>query len=691
VGALRWSETLAGWLSPQQTDFNQALLEGRRERATLNAKLALEIADLDEFVVSSSRRVKVLEGSVECAQLGGELTIPKGEFELLVPCSELFDQLHRRMRYRLDLAHENGRKLNLYGFKMIEHDRGSDMWSDSTTLFVRVHEGWDSQIAESRTRQRRTDGARADGEVLSEDSAEQAGEGGQASPAQGEETLVASGILFISPTAFLRQLTTFTGSPSDVLRFFALFAEGLVKTYAGRPNPHGRKSFPVDRPPEPWARADPEWQAVPGREDEDPPAKRYALTREIIPFAVDDLPFALNLHHIRRAEPRARDGSRGPVLLVPGSGVRAELYYGQPVGETLVDRLLQERYDVWVENWRSSIDLPTNSYTLDQAARFDHPQAIETVLAHTGAERLGAVVHCQGSISFLMAALAGYLPEGTVSNVVSSAISLFFKIPSATWLKQRTVLQVARRVGKGSDAQWGIRAPTPISRLIVEFARLTERPCGNGPCQVANYMYGSGWDVLLLHDNVDDEVHAWSARELGYTPFSLIEQVAESCRHGHIVRARGDHHAPPSYIEAEPQIKDTRFMFIAGTHNRMFDAEGQQRSAEYLRKFGLEADFVPLPGYGHLDTFWGRNSAEDVWPKILAGLQAPPRGALPPDVLGAPLGRERARRYGVLRPDRRSPRPLFTRPPVARRRPAAPGAGQRKRRTRARTPGASRG
>ena len=360
---------------------------------------------------------------------------------------------------------------------------------------------------------------------------------------------------------------------------------------------------------------------------------------------------------------------------MPGSGVRAEMYYGEPLRQTMVDFLLQAGYDVWVENWRASIDFPNNSYTLDQAARFDHPKAVEKVRDETRKAKLRAVVRCQGSISFLLAALAGYLPEDTVSHIVSSAISLFFEVPSKTWRKQRTVLQLARRIGRGADAQWGIRAPAPMGKLYALFARLTERPCGNGPCKMANYMYGAGWDVLALHANLDDQVHAWCARELGYTPFSLIQQVAESCRNGHIVPAEPrSESTPASYLDSAPEIKDTRFAFIGGTHNFMFQPRGQQRAAEFLREFGLAADFAPLEGYGHLDTFWGRDAAAQVFPIILEALEASGTGPIPGASRWTPLA-PRPKRASFLRRKPHKPPLKFSPPPLRIPAPPPPSGG----------------
>jgi hypothetical protein len=302
--------------------------------------------------------------------------------------------------------------------------------------------------------------------------------------------------------------------------------------------------------------------------------------------------------------------------------VRPEMFYGQPVGRTIVDFLLAHGFDVWLESWRASIDLPNNSYTLDQAAMFDHPRAVETVLRQTGEERLCAIVHCQGSVSFLMSAVAGFLPEHSVSHVVSSAISLFFQVPDRTWFKQRATLPIVNRSGVGGDAQWGIRAQTPAGAALSKISGLSRKRCGNRPCEISNFMYGAGPDVLLRHVQLDPRVHDWSSRELGYTPFSLTNQVAESCRFGHIVPSEPRHPSvPASYIASPPKLENVKYRFIGGSENRMFEPVGQKRTSAFFNGFDSGcADFRELEGYGHLDTFWGKEAAKDVFPVIREAL-----------------------------------------------------------------------
>jgi poly(3-hydroxyalkanoate) synthetase len=65
-------------------------------------------------------------------------------------------------------------------------------------------------------------------------------------------------------------------------------------------------------------------------------------------------------------------------------------------------------FDLWMLNWRSSIDLPAVNYTLDDAAVLDTPRAVQEVRARTGADKIKAIIHCHGSCAFMMANTAGF-------------------------------------------------------------------------------------------------------------------------------------------------------------------------------------------------------------------------------------------------------------------------------------------
>ncbi len=156
------------------------------------------------------------------------------------------------------------------------------------------------------------------------------------------------------------------------------------------------------------------------------------LRDTVIPFRAGD-GFECNLIHVEGDQPAAK----GPVLLVHGAGVRANIFRA-PTPQNVVAFLINNGYDVWLENWRASIDLPPNHWTLDQAAVYDHPVAVRTVAELTGASEVKAVIHCQGSTSFTMSAVAGLLPQ--VKTIISNAVSLHTVVPGSSAFKIKYAL-----------------------------------------------------------------------------------------------------------------------------------------------------------------------------------------------------------------------------------------------------------
>jgi hypothetical protein len=67
---------------------------------------------------------------------------------------------------------------------------------------------------------------------------------------------------------------------------------------------------------------------------------------------------------------------------------------------------------------------------------------------------------------------------------------------------------------------------------------------------------------------------------------------------------------------------DARFTLLAGAENRCFLPSGQRRTHAWLRAHRPGADDAlhVLPGYTHMDVFFGRDAARDVFGHITAAL-----------------------------------------------------------------------
>jgi hypothetical protein len=344
------------------------------------------------------------------------------------------------------------------------------------------------------------------------------------------------------------------------------------------------------------------------------PSGENDLVERVVPFEAGD-GMRCTLVNVRSER---REPSRGPVLLVHGAGVRANIFR-PPVATTLVDYLVERGYDVWLENWRASMELTPSEWTLDHAAVHDHPRAVRKVVDETGADELKAVIHCQGSTSFMMSAVAGLVPE--VKTIVANAVSLHTVIPGFSRFKIRRVAPLVARLTPYMDPRWGEQPPDLTAKTLALVVRITHRECRNSVCRMASFTYGSGAPTLWRHEQIDEPTHDWIRGEFGAVPFSFFAQMARCVEAGHLVSVTGHPALPESFVAQAPQT-DARFALLAGDLNRCFLPIGQRRTHEFLERFGPGRNALHvLPGYGHLDVLIGKNAARDTFPVIAGELE----------------------------------------------------------------------
>jgi pimeloyl-ACP methyl ester carboxylesterase len=338
-----------------------------------------------------------------------------------------------------------------------------------------------------------------------------------------------------------------------------------------------------------------------------------SLSEQIVPFEAGD-GFSCNLVHVLGPTPP----TRGPVVLVHGAGVRANLFRA-PVERTIVDELIDRGYDVWLENWRASIDLQPNLWNLDQAAVYDHPRAVKKIVAETGWDEMKAVIHCQGSTSFMMSAVAGLLPE--VKVVVTNAVSLHPVVPDFSKFKIMKLVPLLKRLTPYLNPQWGLHAPTTIAKLVSAVVWLTHHECDNAVCKGVSFTYGTGFPALWSHENLNDATHEWIKEEFAQVPVNFFTQMSQCIEKGHLISVDGHKELPADFVAQEPSTM-ARFAFFAGMDNHCFLAESQQRTFDFFNDWhkGFHSLHM-IPHYGHLDMFFGKNAARDVFPLMCDELE----------------------------------------------------------------------
>lgn len=137
---IEFTERMAGHFSTRVfDDFRNAEQDGRATGSSFEFILTIVAEDLDKLITDETYEAG-MAGSVRAPALSAQpLSVTEGRFTLLAK-----DPDHvggKNMRYRMKLTSEEGKHYWFEGTKYIQDDRGLDIWSDTTTLYISVSEG----------------------------------------------------------------------------------------------------------------------------------------------------------------------------------------------------------------------------------------------------------------------------------------------------------------------------------------------------------------------------------------------------------------------------------------------------------------------------------------------------------------------------------------------------------------------
>ena len=409
-----------------------------------------------------------------------------------------------------------------------------------------------------------------------------------------EGPVVAKGILRIAVADFQKQLTTMkvlnVDSRRERLRhqaaFGRFFAGVLFDQYGGifartselKPDAEPRKQRPLRLP-----------------------------APEVHPFTTaDDFDLMLT---------RFRGGAKGPVLLAPGFGMPARSYLLDTVDTNLAEFLVARGYDVWLFDYRASTDLPTAEmqFSVDDIALQDWPAAVEVTKRVSGSETVQVMGHCVGSLSLQMALASGL--EG-VRSAVCSQLTLHPVAPAITQAKAKTRLANMLQSSGIKTMTTDFDAGSWRERMFDEMLKLypTQERCRSAVCRRILFQYGE----VFKHDMLNDATHEAIHEYFGPANLSTLNHVTLMIREERAVDQRGE----DVYLRHVDRLK-IPITFLHGAENNMFLPEGSERTFELLVEAngpGLYRRHV-IPEYAHLDCFFGRDAATDVFPLIAEELE----------------------------------------------------------------------
>jgi cholesterol oxidase len=552
---VRFTETMRGFFSTKTKDqFDAAERQGRADGSAMEFTLTVASEDLDAMLSKEDHRATMV-GTLSCPALSAQpLTISGGTFNLFTKDPDQVDT--RNMVYRAVLAAADGRTFFFHGVKIIKEGWVIDAWPQTTTLYVTVSES-DRDAA----------------------------------------AVVGKGILHIAPVDFAKQIRTIEVSNvasvherlAGIARFGKFFAGVLYDSYGGAFAPES--IFNPDAPPR--------------------------LKR---PLRVG----APEVHLFKTADgvllrlTRYQNGSKGPVMLIHGAGVSSRIFSTDLIRTNLLEYLFANGYDVWLLDFRASIELPSADLpsTADDVAKFDHFSAVAEVRRLTGKETIQVVAHCYGATTFTMAMLAGIT---NVRSVVLSQVSTHLFVEPLGKTKAGLHLP-------GALEALGVRTMTAYrdthanwrQRLLDDALRFYPIPhgehCDSAVCHRISFLYA----LLYEHAQLDAGLHDGLHELFGVANLKVFEHLALMARSGHVVAADGSEAYLPHLDRMAIPIA-----FIHGAQNRCFVPASTETTYNLLRARNGPTLYERhvIPDYGHIDCIFGKNAADDVYPHILRHLE----------------------------------------------------------------------
>ena len=551
---IQFTEKMTGYFSTNELeDYARGAEAGRAEQSSLSVTLTIISNDLTSLLSSQQHAAKMI-GTVDAPGISDQpLMVTGGEFNLFVKDPDEVGA--RQMRYNMILTDETGRNWTLHGFKKVRDDRGFDVWDDTTTLFITLYDG------------------------------------------VGRDAVVhGKGILRIQAADFARQMTTMRARNENtvlegvqaVARFGRFFSGVVYESYSGSFSP-----FNLYNP--------------------DLPAR----VKRPLSVGAPEIHKVLTEDGVEIQLTRYRGGAKGPVILSHGLGVSSRIFSLDTIDVNLLEYLFAEQYDIWLLDYRVSIELPASDSrsSADEIAKFDYPAAVAKVLQETGQPSVQMVVHCFGATTFFMSMLSGL--KGVRSAVVSQ-IAMHFKAPILSRLKAGLHLpSVLDAMGVDSltayvdsHANWMERLyDTALRFYPIEFEERSNSPVDRR----ITFLYGQLWELDQLNTLTHETLHEL----FGVANIKCFEHLARMLRKGHVVGFDGSEKYMPNLEKLAIPMT-----FIHGAENTAFVPESTRLSYDLLKQ--VNGDIYSrhvIPRYGHIDCIFGKNANVDIYPLILRHLE----------------------------------------------------------------------
>ncbi len=143
VPAVQFTETMKGFFSMnEKDDYQKGSETGRQKNSPLQFTLTIKTGDINLFS-NDPKHPGSMAGTVIAPALSNQpLTVSNGMFNLFE--KDVDNPANLKMKYSMQLNTVDGTSFYFEGFKQVENDKGFDMWSDTSTLYITLYNGADA-------------------------------------------------------------------------------------------------------------------------------------------------------------------------------------------------------------------------------------------------------------------------------------------------------------------------------------------------------------------------------------------------------------------------------------------------------------------------------------------------------------------------------------------------------------------
>jgi cholesterol oxidase len=141
--AVQFTETMRGYFSiHEKLDFELGCEKGKQEQSALMFTLTIQAEDIQNFMIDPEHK-GYMAGTVIAPMLSDHaLTISDGIFNLFV--KDETNPLLKKMKYSMQMHSVDGKTYYFEGYKLVEDEKGFDLWKDTSVLFVTIYNGKDN-------------------------------------------------------------------------------------------------------------------------------------------------------------------------------------------------------------------------------------------------------------------------------------------------------------------------------------------------------------------------------------------------------------------------------------------------------------------------------------------------------------------------------------------------------------------